>query len=124
MREVLIEKQLIGADEARRQIEALDSRTPALDAKAVARACVDPAFEARLLANGRVGCEELGISFDDDTGLIVLESTDQVHSLIVGTLCSRYPQPAVPGRAERLPRAPRRGLVPCVIWLLSRLGDA
>ena len=95
VREVLIEKQLIGADEARRQIEVLELRTPALGAKAVARAWVDPAFEARLLANGRVGCEQLGISFNDDTGLIVLESTDQVRSLIVGTLCSCYPRPVL-----------------------------
>ena len=61
----------------------------------MARAWFDPAFEARLLANGRVGCEQLGISFNDDTGLIVLESTDQVRSLIVGTLCSCYPRPVL-----------------------------
>ena len=95
VREVLIEKQLIGADEARRQIEVLESRTPALGAKAVARAWVDPAFEARLLVNGRVGCEQLGISFNDDTGLIVPESTYQVRSPIVRTLCSCYPRPVL-----------------------------
>ena len=95
VRELLIEKQLIGADEIRRQIEVLDSRTPALGAKVVARAWVDPAFKARLLANGRAACEELGISFYDDTGLIVLENTDQVHNLIVCTLCSCYPRPVL-----------------------------
>src|SRR5262249_6039267 len=82
-RELLVEKQLIGADEIRRQIEVLDSRTPALGAKVVARAWVDPAFRARLVANGRAACEELGISFYDDTALIVLENTDKVHNLIV-----------------------------------------
>ena len=90
-----IEKRLFGADEIRRQIEVLDSRTPALGAKVVARAWVDPAFKARLLADGRAACEELGISFYDDTGLIVLENTDQVHNLIVCTLCSCYPRPVL-----------------------------
>jgi nitrile hydratase alpha subunit len=95
VRELLIEKKLIGADEIRRQIEVLDSRTPALGAKVVARAWVDPGFRARLLANGRAGCEELGITFYDDTLLIVMENTDSVHNLIVCTLCSCYPRPVL-----------------------------
>lgn len=95
VRELLVEKGLIRADEIRRQIEVLDSRTPALGAKVVARAWVDPGFRARLLADGRAGCEELGISFYDDTGLIVLENTEAVHNLIVCTLCSCYPRPVL-----------------------------
>jgi len=59
----------------------------------VARAWVDPEFRARILANGRAACEELGISFYDDTQLIVLENTEKVHNLIVCTLCSCYPRP-------------------------------
>jgi nitrile hydratase alpha subunit len=95
VRELLVEKQLIGAGEIRRQIEVLDSRTPALGAKVVARAWVDPEFRARLLANGRKACEELGISFYDDTELIVLENTVRVHNLVVCTLCSCYPRPVL-----------------------------
>jgi nitrile hydratase alpha subunit len=93
VRELLIEKKLLDPGEIRRQIEVLDSRTPALGAKVVARAWVDPAFRARILANGRTACEELGISFYDDTQLIVLENTAKVHNLIVCTLCSCYPRP-------------------------------
>jgi nitrile hydratase alpha subunit len=95
VRELLIEKKLITAGEIRRQIEVLDSRNPALGAKVVARAWVDPEFRARLLSNGRAACEEFGISFYDDTQLIVLENTDQVHNLIVCTLCSCYPRPVL-----------------------------
>ena len=95
VRELLIERGLIGPGEIRRQIEVLDSRSPALGAKVVARAWIDPAFRARLLADGRAACEELGISFYDDTGLIVLENTDTVHNLIVCTLCSCYPRPVL-----------------------------
>ena len=95
VRELLVERRLIDPGEIRRQIEGLDSRTPALGAKAVARAWVDPSFRARFLANGRAACEELGISFYDDTQLIVLENTQTVHNLIVCTLCSCYPRPVL-----------------------------
>jgi nitrile hydratase len=95
VRELLIEKQLITATEIRRQLEVLDSRTPALGAKIVARAWVDPAFKARLLADGRKACEEFGITFYDDTNLIVLENTETEHNLICCTLCSCYPRPVL-----------------------------
>lgn len=95
VRELLVGKGLIGAGEIRRQIEVLDSRGPALGARVVARAWVDSAFKARLLADGRKACEELGISFYDDTSLIVLENTETVHNLIVCTLCSCYPRPVL-----------------------------
>jgi nitrile hydratase len=93
--ELLIEKGLITAQEIRRQIEVLDSRTPALGAKVVARAWVDAAFRARLLADGRAACEEFGITFYDETLLIVLENTETVHHLVVCTLCSCYPRPVL-----------------------------
>jgi nitrile hydratase len=93
--ELLVEHSLIEPDEIRRQIEVLDSRTPALGAKVVAHAWVDSEFRARLLADGRAACEELGITFYDDTQLIVLENTEKVHNLIVCTLCSCYPRPVL-----------------------------
>lgn len=93
VRELLIERGLIGADEIRRQIEVLDSRTPALGAKVVARAWTDPGFKSRLLVDGWGACGELGITSYDDTAMIVLENTDRVHNLIVCTLCSCYPRP-------------------------------
>jgi nitrile hydratase len=95
VRELLVERKLFGADEIRRQIEVLDSRTPTLGAKVVARAWMDPAYKERLLENGRTACEELGITFYDDTQLIVLENTADVHNLIVCTLCSCYPRPVL-----------------------------
>ena len=95
MRELLIDRQLFGADEIRRQIEVLDSRTPALGGKVIARAWVDPEFRSRLLGNGRTACEEFGISFYDDTELTVLENTPTVHNFIVCTLCSCYPRPVL-----------------------------
>ena len=96
VRELLIAKGYFGADEIRRQIEVLDSRSPALGARVVARAWTDPEFRRRLLADGRKACEEeFAISFYDDTRLIVLENTERVHNLIVCTLCSCYPRPVL-----------------------------
>ncbi|UVF22537.1 nitrile hydratase subunit alpha (plasmid) [Microvirga terrae] len=95
VQELLIEKGLIKPGEIRRQIEVLDSRTPALGAKVVARAWIDPEFRQRLLENGRAACEELDISFYDDTQLVVLENTPRVHNLVVCTLCSCYPRPVL-----------------------------
>ena len=95
VRELLVERGMIDPGEIRRQIEVLDSRGPQLGAKVVARAWIDPEFRQRLLANGRAACEELGITFYDDTGLIVLENTEKVHNLIVCTLCSCYPRPVL-----------------------------
>jgi nitrile hydratase alpha subunit len=95
LRELLIERGYFTAEEIRRQIEVLDSRTPALGAKIVAKAWVDADFRARLLDDGRATCESLGISFYDDTDLIVLENSETVHNLIVCTLCSCYPRPVL-----------------------------
>jgi nitrile hydratase len=93
LEETLIERKIIQPGEIEHQIDVLDSRTPALGAKVIARAWTDPAFRARLLADGRGTCEEFGVSFYDDTGLIVLENTEKVHNLVVCTLCSCYPRP-------------------------------
>ncbi len=95
IRELMIEKGHIKADDIRRQIEILDSRSPALGARVVAHAWLDPAYKARLLADGSAACEELGVSMYDDTKLIVLENTPEIHNLVVCTLCSCYPRPVL-----------------------------
>ena len=60
-------------------------------ARIVARAWTDPEFKARLLANGNAAAQELGIMASNahaHTELKVVECTDDVHNLIVCTLCS------------------------------------
>ena len=91
VRELLIEKGVFTADEMRRAIEAMDARTPAQGARVVARAWVDPAYKARLLADGTAAVEELGIDMGP-TKLVVVENTPNVHNVIVCTLCSCYPR--------------------------------
>ena len=91
VRELLTEAGLITADEHRRQIEILDSRSPALGAKVVARAWVDPAYKARMIADGSGAAEELGFEVPG-LKLIVVENTADTHNVIVCTLCSCYPR--------------------------------
>lgn len=89
---LLVEKGVLTADEVRRQIEDMDSRTPALGAKVVARAWVDPAFRARLLADAKAACAELGLDTGFLASLAVVENTESVHHVVVCTLCSCYPR--------------------------------
>jgi nitrile hydratase len=88
---LLIEKGVLSAGELRRAIEDLDARSPALGARVVARAWVDPGFKARLLEDANAAAAELGI----DAGAIpirALESTPKLHHVICCTLCSCYPR--------------------------------
>ena len=69
----------------------MDTRTPALGAKVVARAWTDPEFKKRLLADGTAAVAEMGIPMGD-AELIVVENSKDVHNVIVCTLCSCYPR--------------------------------
>jgi nitrile hydratase len=89
---LLIEKGLVTADEVRRTIEQMDERTPALGAKIVARAWVDPAFKARLLNDAKSACAEVGVDTGTLSQIVAIENTDAVHNVVVCTLCSCYPR--------------------------------
>ncbi len=91
VRELLIEKGLVTADQVRRQVEDMDSRTPARGAKVVAAAWLDGGFRTRLLSDGNAAVEELGLE-RGPYKLVVVENTSAVHNVIVCTLCSCYPR--------------------------------
>ena len=59
----------------------------------VARAWVDPAFRARLLADANRALDELGVDMTHwaQVKLRAVENTARVHNVIVCTLCSCYP---------------------------------
>jgi nitrile hydratase len=54
---------------------------------------VDAAFKARLLADPKAACAELGIDASGINEFVVLENTARVRHLVVCTLCSCYPRP-------------------------------
>lgn len=62
---------------------------PMNGARAVARAWVDPAFKARLLADGRAALAEIGLTTNDH--IVVVANEPGVHNVVVCTLCSCYP---------------------------------
>ena len=93
LRELLIEKGILSADEIRAEVEGMDAITPARGAEVVARAWVDPAFKARLLADANQACESIGIDLGGiELKLTAVENTPTVHNVIVCTLCSCYPR--------------------------------
>ena len=91
VRELLIDKGVLTAEDVRRQVENMDGRNAGLGARIVARAWLDPAYKQRMLADGSEAAEEIGL----DVGplkLVVVENTPTVHNVIVCTLCSCYPR--------------------------------
>lgn len=91
LRELLIEKGIVTADEVRGMIERLESPGEHLGARLVARAWTDSGFRARLLADGKAACVELGIQATE-AQIIVVENMPRMHNMIVCTLCSCYPR--------------------------------
>lgn len=91
LRELLIEKGVITADDIRRQMEIMDGRGPGRGARVVARAWTDPDYKARLFEDANAAVAELDIDIQP-THLIALENTEEVHNVVVCTLCSCYPR--------------------------------
>ncbi len=93
IRDLLIAKGILTADDIQNQVDYMEARSPANGARMVARAWVDPAYKARLLDDPKAACAEMGIDATSLTEFVVLENTDSVHNLVVCTLCSCYPRP-------------------------------
>ena len=89
--ELLVEKGVIDAGEVEDQVHRVQSRSPSDGAKVVAKTWVDPEFKSRLLADARSAVSEMGYSLTHDAELAILENTQEVHHLVVCTLCSCYP---------------------------------
>jgi len=88
----LVEKGLLATDAVDTFLEGIEhTMGPHNGAKVVARAWTDPAFKARLLADGSAACRELGIDIGP-TRLVVVENQPAAHNLVVCTLCSCYPR--------------------------------
>ncbi|MBL8378499.1 MAG: nitrile hydratase subunit alpha [Burkholderiales bacterium] len=69
--------------------KATEEWLPRNGARVIAHAWSDPAFRARLLANGRAAVMELGLTMPPHhRHLVVLENTPRVHNVICCTLCS------------------------------------
>ena len=92
MRELLIDKGVLSHQEIAAQIDLMDSRSPSLGAKVIARAWTDPVFKAQLLADTRAALQSMDIDIGSIAEFRVIENTPDVHNVVVCTLCSCYPK--------------------------------
>lgn len=117
---LLIERGWLAADAVDEVIATFNERLgPMNGARVVARAWLDPAFKKRLLADGTAAIAELGFGGEQTEKLVVVENTEQVHNVVVCTLCSCYPWAVLglpprwykdPAYRSRVVREPRRVL--------------
>jgi len=94
--EALLEQRgLVDSRELDRALDAFLARaSPANGARLTARAWLDEAFRARLLADANAALPELGLSMGgglQEQRLKVVANTEEEHNVIVCTLCSCYP---------------------------------
>ncbi len=114
---MLIEKGIMTTEAVDRLAEIYENEVgPQLGAAVVAKAWTDPEFKARLLASATDACAELGIGGLQGEDMVAVENTDDVHNVIVCTLCSCYPWPVLglppnwykqPAYRSRIVREPR-----------------
>jgi nitrile hydratase len=83
---------VVTEEEIADRIERTDRASPEIGARMVARAWTDPAYRRLLLTDGSAAAEEAGVSMAGMPPLGVLEDTDEIHHLVVCTLCSCYPR--------------------------------
>ena len=89
--DLLIAKGICATADIHRAIERLDAASPASGARLIARAWIDPSFKQRMLSDVNAAADEVGI----DAGAIpirAIENQDDLHNVIVCTLCSCYPR--------------------------------
>ena len=92
LEELLVEKGVIRREDVREGIDWLVSRSPGDGARLVARAWVDPEFRERLLVDARAAALELGLDPGPSPVVVAVENTEDVHHMVVCTLCSCYPR--------------------------------
>ena len=89
---LLVAKGICTTGEVQRAMEQVEARSPADGARVVAHAWADAGFKTRLLSDPIPALAELGYALADTaTQLEVVENTQEIHHLVVCTLCSCYP---------------------------------
>ena len=93
---LLVEKGLVTTDAVDEIVRTYEQDIGPLNgARVVARAWVDRDYKRRLLEDGTEAIAELGIGGAEGAEIVVLESTPDVHNVVVCTLCSCYPWPVL-----------------------------
>lgn len=114
---LLIEKGLVKTE----VIDGLINRYvndvgPMNGAKVVAKAWTDPEYLERLRTDATAAVAEFGFSGPQGEHIVLVENTDEMHNVVVCTLCSCYPWPLLglppdwykdPAYRSRVVREPR-----------------
>jgi nitrile hydratase len=96
MEAMLIERGIVSPEAVERIADLYQHEVgPQVGAKVVARAWMDPEFKQRLLENASAACAEMGVGGLQGEDMVAVENTDDVHNVIVCTLCSCYPWPVL-----------------------------
>jgi nitrile hydratase subunit alpha len=96
LEELLVEQGLVDPTFIDAVVDAFSHDIgPMNGARVVARAWVDDDYRRRLLDGGTAAIGELGISGPEGHHIVVVENTEQVHNVVVCTLCSCYPWPVL-----------------------------
>src|SRR5262249_20370348 len=94
--ELLIEKGIVQPDALDAVVSAYENDIgPMNGARVVARAWVDPAYRARLLADATSAIAELGFGGPEGQHMVVVENTPAAHNVVVCTRGSCYPWPVL-----------------------------
>ncbi|MFT7599920.1 MAG: nitrile hydratase [Acidimicrobiales bacterium] len=94
--QILVEQGLVTPERIDELIHHYETEVgPMNGAQVVATAWIDSEFKSRLLADGSAAMAELGFDGAQGERMVVVENTDDVHNLVVCTLCSCYPWPVL-----------------------------
>lgn len=114
---LLTERGLVNADAINGLINRfVNDVGPMNGAKVVARAWTDPEYKERLLSDGTAAVGEFGFSGPQGEHIVVVENEENMHNVVVCTLCSCYPWPLLglppdwykdPAYRSRIVREPR-----------------
>ena len=94
LEKLLIDKQLVDPAALAEILDTYAERVgPRNGARVVARAWTDDDYRKRLLKDATAAVAELGYTGRQGEHIRAVENTDQVHNVVVCTLCSCYPWP-------------------------------
>ncbi|GAA4755795.1 nitrile hydratase subunit alpha [Actinomycetospora chibensis] len=120
LEQLLVERELIDPAVMDKFITTYERDVGPLNgAKVVARAWTDPEYREWLLRDGTAAIKDMGFSGPQGEHMVVLEQSDDVHHVVVCTLCSCYPWPILglppswykdPAYRAGIVRTPRRVL--------------
>lgn len=87
-----IEKGLVAQETLDNWVELYANKVgPMRGAQVIARAWTDPAYQARLIEDAAEAIKDFGFEGQATAHLKAVENTDEIHNMVVCTLCSCYP---------------------------------